>query len=68
MKALLKKTIDLWLQMRWLKSIEKENRKCRKAYEKYKRHSYVALKLCERYKELYPDTVVETERSENGKS
>ena len=66
MKELLKKTIDMWLQMRWLKSIEKENRKCRKAYEKYKRHHYVALKLMERYKELYPDTVTETERNENG--
>ena len=67
MKELLKKMIDMWLQMRWLKGIEKENRKCRKAYEKYKRHQYVALKLLERYKELYPDTVVETERNENGK-
>lgn len=67
MKELLKKTIDLWLQMRWMKGIEKENRKCRKAYEKYMRHHYVALKLFERYKELYPDTLVEKERSENGK-
>jgi hypothetical protein len=68
MRELLKQTIDLWLQMRWLKSVEKENRKCRKAYEKYKRHNHVALKLFERYTELYPDTVTKTERSENGKS
>lgn len=68
MKELLKQTIALWLRMSWLKSIEKENRKCRKAYEKYKRHNYVALKLLERYAELYPDTVSKTERSENGKS
>lgn len=64
MRELLKKMIDMWLQMRWLKGIEKENRKCRKAYEKYQRHHYVGLKLLERYQELYPDTVVETERSE----
>ena len=67
MKELLKQTIDMWLRMRWLKFIEKENHKCRKAYEKYKRHHYVTLKLVERYKELYPDAVNETERSENEK-
>ena len=67
MRELLKRMLDMWLQMRWLKAVEKENRKCRKAYEKYKRHNYIALKLLEKYKELYPETVSETERSENGK-
>ena len=57
LKNLIKKSFDLWVRMRWLKSIEKENRKVEKAYKNYKRHNYVAQKLYEEYKKLYPNTI-----------
>ena len=58
MKALLKRSFDLWIRMRWLKTIEKENRKVKKAYLKYKRHNYVASQLYAEYIKLYPDVKI----------
>lgn len=65
MKELLKSSFELWVRMRWLKTIEKENRKVKKAYEKYRRHNYVAQKLLAEYIKLYPDVkIIKSEDTE----
>ena len=65
LKELIKKSFDLFVKMRWLKTIEKENRKARKAYEKYKRHNYLAQKLFAEYIKLHPQTeIIKSEDTE----
>lgn len=53
MKELLKKRIELFIKMQWLKTIEKEVDKRNHLYEKYKRSAYVVAKLVEEYESKY---------------
>lgn len=55
MKELLKQRFELWIKMRWIKTIDKENKKRRKYFFKYKRQEYVVDKLVEEYNKLYAD-------------
>lgn len=57
LRKLIKESFDLWVRMRWLKTISKETEKRNKAYEKFCRHRQVANKLYEEYLKLYPDTI-----------
>lgn len=54
-KGLLKRTFELWVKMRWLKLIDKELKKRRKYFFKYKTQEYVVNKLVEEYNKLYAD-------------
>lgn len=53
MKKFLKKQFELWAKMYWLKKIEKENRKVRKAYEQFKAHQRIAEGLFTEYMKMY---------------
>ena len=55
MKELLKQRFELWIKMRWLKSIDKEVKKRRKYFFKYKRQEYVVDKLVDEYNKIYAD-------------
>ena len=56
LKKLIKKRFDIWVRMRWLKTIEKETDKRNKLYEKYNRQQYVVSNLVQEFCALYPDT------------
>ena len=47
LKEMIKKSFDLWVKMRWLKTIDKEVKKRRKYFFKFKRQEYVVNKLVE---------------------
>lgn len=53
LKKLLKERFELFVKMRWLKTIEKETDKLHKLRSKTKRQRYVLRKLVEKYNELY---------------
>ena len=55
MKELLKRRFELWVKMRWLKSIHKEVDKRNRFYEKYKRSEYVVSELVKEYQSRYGD-------------
>lgn len=61
MKELLKRSFELWVKMRWLKTIDKEIKKRRKYFFKYKRQEYVVNKLVEEYNNLYADSKLKSE-------
>lgn len=61
MKELLKRRFELWIKMRWLKTIDKEIKKRRKYFFKYKRQEYVVNKLVEEYNNLYADSKLKSE-------
>lgn len=61
MRKLLKQTFELWVKMRWLKTIDKEIKKRRKYFFKYKRQEYVVNKLVEEYNNLYADSKLKSE-------
>lgn len=64
MRKLLKQTFELWVKMRWLKTIDKEIKKRRKYFFKYKRQEYVVNKLVEEYNNLYADSKLKSEDTE----
>ena len=64
MKELLKRQFELWVKMRWLKIIDKEIKKRRKYFFKYKRKEYVVNKLVEEYNNLYADSKIKSEDTE----
>jgi len=53
MKNLIKRSFDIWVKMRWLKTIDKETDKYNKIEAKRKRQAYVVHSLWKRYNELY---------------
>lgn len=53
MKALLKESFELFVKMRWLKTINKEADKYKKLTEKSNRQLYVVNALLKRYHEIY---------------
>lgn len=55
LKELLKRSFELRVKMRWLKTIDKEVKKRRKYFFKYKRQEYVVNKLVEEYNNIYAD-------------
>lgn len=58
LRKLMKERFDLWVKMRWLKTIEKETDKRNKLYHKYNRQSHVVDELVKEYCKLYPDTPI----------
>ncbi len=64
MKKLLKRQFELWVKMWWLKTIDKEIKKRRKYFFKYKRQEYVVNKLVEEYNNLYADSKLKSEDTE----
>lgn len=64
MIKLFKQTFELWVKMRWLKTIDKEVKKRRKYFFKYKRQEYVVNKLVEEYNNLYADSKLKSEDTE----
>ena len=53
MDELLKRTFELFVKKRWLKTIDKECDKYNKIKSKLWRQQYVVNALLERYKEIY---------------
>ena len=53
MAKLLKRTFELFVKKRWLKTIDKECDKYKKLKSKLFRQQYVVNALLERYKEIY---------------
>ena len=64
MKELLKRRFELCIKMRWLKTIDKEIKKSRKYFFKYKRQEYAVNKLVEEYNNLYADSKLKSEDTE----
>lgn len=61
LKEMIKKSFDLWVKMRWLKTIDKEVKKRTKYFFKFKRQEYVVNKLVEEYNNLYADSKFKSE-------
>ena len=53
LRELLKRSADLFVKMRWLKTINKETDKYKKLEEKSNRQLYVLNALLKRYHEIY---------------
>ena len=53
LRELLKQRFDLFVKMRWLKTINKETDKYKKLEEKSNRQLYVLNTLLKRYHEIY---------------
>lgn len=52
LKELLKRSFELWVKMRWLKTIDKEVKKRRKYFFKYKRQEYINEQIVRIAKEI----------------
>lgn len=65
MKALLKKRFELFVKMRWLKTINKETDKYKKLEEKSNRQLYVVNALLKEYYKKYGEDLRKI--SEGGK-
>ena len=61
MKNLLKQTFELWVKMRWLKTIDKEVEKMRKYKTKYLQKRYVVDQLWGYYNRKYSDSTTKSE-------
>ena len=64
MRKLLKQTFELWVKMRWLKTIDKAVKKRSKCFSKYKRQEYVVSELVKEYNKIYADSRLESEDTE----
>jgi hypothetical protein len=64
MKKLLKQTFELWVKMRWLKTIDKEIKKRQKYKLKYLAKVYVIDHLVTEYNKKYADSVIKREDTE----
>ena len=62
MKALLKKRFELFVKMRWLKTINKETDKYTKLKEKTNRQLYVLNALLNEYLEKYGEDLRKTSK------
>ena len=62
MKALLKKRFELFVKMRWLKTINKETNKYEKLKAKSIRQIYVVNALLKEYKEKYGEDLRKTSK------
>ena len=56
LRKLIKKHFNLWVQMRWIKDIDRETEKLRKLRLKCNLQKSVLGALIKEYKKLYPDT------------
>ena len=66
MDELLKRSFELFVKKRWLKTIDKECDKYNKIKSKLSRQQYVVNALLERYKEIYgEDLCTPKERGRN---
>ena len=54
-RDLIARSFNLWVQKRWLRTIEKELKLMHKHLEKSKRHEFVAKELMAEYQKRYPD-------------
>ena len=57
MRKLLKKRFELFVQMRWLKTINKETEKYKKLKGKTDRQLYVLDKLLKEYQNIYGENL-----------
>jgi hypothetical protein len=64
MKELLKKRLEMFIQMQWLKTINKEVDKRNKLYEKYQRSVYVISALIKEYESKYGELKTKSEDTE----
>ena len=64
MKKLLKRQFELWVKMRWLKTIDKEIKKRQKYKLKYLAQVYVIDHLVAEYNQKYADSVIKSEDTE----
>ena len=62
MKALLKKRFELFVKMRWLKTINKETDKYKKLEEKSNRQLYVVNALLKEYYKKYGEDFEKNEQ------
>ena len=62
MKALLKKRFELFVKMRWLKTIDKETDKYKKLEEKSNRQLYVVNALLKEYLKRYGEDLRKTSK------
>lgn len=62
MKALLKKRFELFVKMRWLKTINKETDKYKKLEEKSNRQLYVVNALLKEYYKKYGEDLRKTSK------
>lgn len=53
MKKLIREAFELWVRMRWLKQIDRENKKVSKYRDLYQHHVSVREALYQRYFEIY---------------
>lgn len=53
MGGLLKRIFDLWVNKRWLNTIEKEANKCNRLSKKLSRQKYVLNTLLDEYMKIY---------------
>lgn len=63
MKDFIKKTFDLWVRGLWLKEIDMAIDKYNKLDAERKRQVFVVNELIKEYKERYPDSRIERNRS-----
>ena len=62
MGELLKRSFDLWVKKRWLKTIEKENDKCNKLSKKLLMQKYVLNSLLDEYMKKYGEDLRPTKK------
>jgi hypothetical protein len=62
---LIKESFELFVKMRWLKTISKEIDKCNKIKEQLDRQRYVVSSLIEEYMEIYGEDLRQKEK-DNG--
>ena len=64
MKELLKKRIELFIKMQWVKTINKEVDKRNKLYEKYQRSVHVISALIKEHESKYGELKTKSEDTE----
>ena len=62
MGGLLKRSFDLWVKKRWLKTIEKETDKCNRLSKKLFRQKYVVNALLDEYMKIYGEDLRPTKK------
>ena len=62
MRDLLKRRFELFVKMRWLKTIDKETDKCKKLTEKLNRQRYVVNELLKEYFKIYGENLRKTDK------
>lgn len=62
MKELLKRRFELFVQMRWLKTIDKETDKYKRLAEKSNRQLHVVNELLKEYHKIYGENLRKAEK------